>query len=67
MEQRFRESGQSREVFFIACEGLVGRREVMRNLQEMMQVIQAEYGQPVDIEFTLNVSKGGEYMINLLQ
>ena len=39
----------------------------MRNLQEMMQVIQAEYGQPVDIEFTLNVSKGGEYMINLLQ
>ena len=67
VEQRFRESGQSREVFFISCKGLVGRREVMRNLQEMMQVIQAEYGQPVDIEFTLNVSKGGEYMINLLQ
>lgn len=67
IEQRFRERGQYRSVLFISCKGLVSRREMMRGLQEMMQIIQKEYGQPVDIEFTLNLSENREYMINLLQ
>ena len=67
IEQRFSERGQYRSVMFISCKGLVSRREMMRNLQEMMQIIQKEYGQPVDIEFTLNLSENREYMINLLQ
>ena len=36
-------------------------------MQRMMHLIQAEYGLPVDIEFTINVSENREYMINLLQ
>jgi hypothetical protein len=67
IEQRFSERGQYRSVMFISCKGLVSRREMMRGLQEMMQTIQKEYGQPVDIEFTLNLSENREYMINLLQ
>ncbi|MDO4805118.1 MAG: PEP/pyruvate-binding domain-containing protein, partial [Lachnospiraceae bacterium] len=67
VEQLYRERGQRRDVYFISCKGLVGRKDMMRNLQEMMQVIQGEYGQPVDIEFTLNVARDGEYMVNLLQ
>ena len=66
-EQRLGELGRSRSVRFISCKGLVNNREMMRQLQEMMQTIQAEYQQPVDIEFTLNLDGTGEYMINLLQ
>ena len=36
-------------------------------MQRMMHLIQQEYGEPVDIEFTINVSESREYMINLLQ
>ena len=67
IEERFREQGISRSVRFISCRGLVGNHEMMRQLQEMMKAIQKEYSQPVDIEFTLNISSGGEHMINLLQ
>ena len=67
VEQRLRELGRNRSVRFISCKGLVSNTQMMRQLQEMMQVIQAEYQQPVDIEFTLNLDGTGEYMINLLQ
>ena len=67
VEQRFREMGRQRDVLFISCKGLVSNKEMMSQMQEMMQLIQQEYGQPVDIEFTVNLGKTGEYMINLLQ
>lgn len=67
VEQRLRELGRNHSVRFISCKGLVSNTQMMRQLQEMMQVIQAEYQQPVDIEFTLNLDGTGEYMINLLQ
>ena len=67
VENRYRERGISRSVQFISCRGLVQRKEMMKQLQEMMHCIQEEYGQPVDIEFTLNLSADGEYLINLLQ
>ena len=66
-EQRLRELGMNRPVRFISCKGLVGNGEMMRQLREMMHVIQTVYQQPVDIEFTLNLDGTGEYMINLLQ
>jgi hypothetical protein len=40
---------------------------MMEKMQRMMHLIQKEYGEPVDIEFTINVSESREYMINLLQ
>ena len=67
LERHFLEMGQVRKVRFISCKGLVSRRELMANLQQIMQTIQTEYEYPVDIEFTINVSASGEYMINLLQ
>ena len=67
IESRFMEQGINRQVRFISCKGLVGNRDMMRQLQEMMLLVQKEYHQPVDVEFTLNLSGTGEYMINLLQ
>ena len=67
VEQRLREMGRDRSVRFISCKGLVSNHDMMRQIHDIMQLIQTEYSQPVDIEFTLNLSGSGEYMINLLQ
>ncbi|MBR3494758.1 MAG: phosphoenolpyruvate synthase [Clostridia bacterium] len=66
-EATFRDRGISRDICFISCLGLVRNRGMMEALQRMMRLIQEEYGEPVDIEFTINVSAHGEFMINLLQ
>ena len=66
-ESRLRELGRRETVRFISCLGLVKNKELMQRMQQMMQCIQAEYGQPVDIEYTMNISESGEYTINLLQ
>ena len=66
-EASFRERGEYRSIQFISCLGLVRNRELMKQMQRMMLLIQDEYGEPVDIEYTINVSESGEYMINLLQ
>ena len=66
-EASLRERGIYRNICFISCLGLVRNREMMEKMQRMMQLIQKEYGEPVDIEFTINVSESREYMINLLQ
>ncbi|MCQ2508847.1 MAG: PEP/pyruvate-binding domain-containing protein [Lachnospiraceae bacterium] len=67
VESRLREMGQNRSVCFISCKGLVEKDILMKQMQEIMQQIQAEYQYPVDIEFTINLSNTGEYTINLLQ
>ena len=66
-EASLHERGIWRNICFISCLGLVRNREMMEKMQRMMQLIQKEYGEPVDIEFTINVSESREYMINLLQ
>ena len=66
-EASLREQGINRPVCFISCLGLVQNKEIMGHMRHMMRLIQEEYGLPVDIEFTINVSENKEYMINLLQ
>ena len=66
-EAMLSERGDPRDVCFISCQGLVRDREMMGRMQRLMHLIQGEYGEPVDIEFTVNVSENGAYMINLLQ
>ncbi len=66
-ETSLHERGIWRNICFISCLGLVRNREMMEKMQRMMHLIQKEYGEPVDIEFTINVSESREYMINLLQ
>ncbi|MCD7826534.1 MAG: PEP/pyruvate-binding domain-containing protein [Clostridiaceae bacterium] len=66
-ESAFRERGQRREVYFISCEGLVRKQELMDMMRDCMAVIQDAYDYPVDIEYTINISKEGEYVVNLLQ
>ncbi len=66
-ERRFRDRGQFRDIRFVTCSGFVGNSDMMSDMQGLMQAIQEAYGQPVDIEFTINIMEDDSYVINLLQ
>lgn len=66
-ERRLMETGRYIQVRFISCAGIVKNTVLMKQMQCMMQCIQKEYDYPIDMEFTINFSDNGDYLINLLQ
>ena len=66
-ERAFRDRGINRDIRFISCEGIVRDEELMGQMKTILELLQAEYRQPVDIEYTINLSEDGEHSINLLQ
>ncbi len=66
-ERMYRDRGQSRDIEFVSCQGIVGKEALMQQMQEILRAIQKEYDYPVDTEFTINLSEDGDYVINLLQ
>ena len=66
-ERMFRDRGIYRDISFISCEGIVRNGELMEQMRTILELLQAEYRQPVDIEYTINLSEEGEHSINLLQ
>ncbi len=66
-ESRLRSRGAWREVCFATCQHLLTKKEFPQLMRRIMEILQAEYGVPVDIEFTVNCDKDGEFCINLLQ
>lgn len=66
-EMRFSERGQSRDISFVSCPGIVKNRQLMDDMHDLMKAIESEYDQAVDIEFTINPDADGTCLINLLQ
>ena len=66
-ERRFLDRGIMKDIRFISCSGLVKNQELMGQIKMIMQLLEEEYSQPVDIEYTINLADNGEYLINLLQ
>ena len=66
-ERLFRDSGTARDVFYISCDGIVRNEALMEDMRGLLGLLQAAYDYPVDIEYTINLSPEGEYMIGLLQ
>ncbi len=66
-ERWFRERGSSRTILYTSCDGLVQDKGLMADLRDILALLQANYDYPVDIEFTVNVSPEGRYVIDLLQ
>jgi hypothetical protein len=66
---RLAEERNMQNVFpwILTFEGLLRNTSFAGDMREMMQVLQDAYGCPVDVEFTLNFMKGGNYKINVLQ
>ena len=66
-EHMLRERGERRSVEFISCRGITQNQTLMDLMKGMLEVLQETYGQSVDIEFTINLSDDGDFVVNLLQ
>jgi len=66
-ERMFYDRGEHRIIEFISCQGVVAKEVLMQQMRDTLSTIQGAYEHPVDIEFTINLSENGDYVINLLQ
>ncbi len=66
-ERSFSEQGQERAVYYVSCEGLTENRGLMEDMRGILRLLSGAYEYPVDIEYTINIAPGGEYVIGLLQ
>jgi hypothetical protein len=66
-ESMYQERGQSKDIEFVSCHGIVAKEDLMQQMRQLLNAIQSEYDYPVDTEFTINLSEDGDYVINLLQ
>ena len=66
-EDYLRNTGHPRDIRFVSCKGIVSNRDMMDQMKNMLSVIGSEYGQAVDVEYTINIASDNEYTINLLQ
>lgn len=66
-ENRLSEMGQKREIISTSCNKILQNEELVTTMREILSTIQEKYKYPVDIEFTINFSEDGEYLINLVQ
>lgn len=67
VEQRLFDQGIRRNVCFGTCRGYVKDEQFLRDMEQILSVLQKEYTYPVDIEFTVNSNEKKEYVICLLQ
>ncbi len=66
-EERLRERGISKDVIHTTCDGLMKNSELTGVMREMLSTIHEQYRYPVDVEFTINLSEDGNFLINLVQ
>lgn len=62
-----RERGKRLSVYFADCQGLAQNTDFIGLMSRILNTLQEKYGTPVDIEFTVNGSETGAYLINLVQ
>jgi hypothetical protein len=68
MARTDRESGKAaREYRLLTFERLLSETSFAKDMQRMLKTLERHYQYPVDIEFTVNFTKEGRAMVNLLQ
>ena len=66
-ESRMREMGRDVEVIATSCDKILKNPEIVRVFSEIMRTIEDKYNYPVDIEYTINFTEDGDFLINLVQ
>ena len=66
-EERLREIGRYREVWFVSCQKLLETRPFTNLMQKILKTLERVYQNPVDIEFAVNLAPDGDFVVNLLQ
>ncbi|MFC1542145.1 PEP/pyruvate-binding domain-containing protein, partial [Candidatus Latescibacterota bacterium] len=57
----------SRDYWMITFEKLFSETEFIKDMRQLLKLLQTAYDYPVDTEFTVNFRKDGNYKINLVQ
>jgi hypothetical protein len=66
-ERELRELGINKKIVFTTCQNLLRREDFVNGMRRILSAAEKEYDYPVDVEFAVNFSKDGDFMINLLQ
>lgn len=66
-EARLKEIGRYREVWFVSCQKLLEEDRFTGLMQKILKTLERVYGNPVDIEFAVNLAPDGDFVVNLLQ
>lgn len=66
-EDRLREMGRYRDIYFVSCQRLLANRKFTSMMKEILHQLQNAYDNPVDIEYTVNLAQGEDFVVNLLQ
>ncbi|MDR3364157.1 MAG: PEP/pyruvate-binding domain-containing protein [Clostridiales Family XIII bacterium] len=66
-EQELKKYGINKSIVFTTCERILKNEHFLGDMRAILKAVETEYEYPVDIEFALNISKDGQFLINLLQ
>jgi hypothetical protein len=66
-ENELKQYGMNRSIVFTTCDNLLRNDEFVTAMRRILNTVEGEYKYPVDMEFALNISKSGGFVINLLQ
>ncbi|MDR2088778.1 MAG: PEP/pyruvate-binding domain-containing protein, partial [Clostridiales Family XIII bacterium] len=66
-ERELRELGINKKIVFTTCQNILRREDFVTGMRRILAALEKEYDYPVDVEFAVNFSKEGDFMINLLQ
>jgi len=68
LERRLRQAGKPKGFsWMLTFDSLLSEEAYVKDMREMMQILQEAYKHPVDIEFTANFHDKNNYKINLVQ
>jgi hypothetical protein len=65
--EKLKTMGSAEEPWIITFDNLVSKTKFGPIMQKILKVLEAAYGYPVDIEFTVNFKKDGGFRVNLVQ
>ncbi len=66
-EDRLRQMGRRRDVWFVSCQTLLEKPDFTGLMQKILKTLERVYGNPVDIEYAVNMDEEGDFVVNLLQ
>lgn len=66
-ENRLYQMGRRRDVWFVSCQKLLEKKEYTGLMQKILKTLERVYGNPVDIEYAVNMDDEGDFVVNLLQ
>ncbi|MGN0353260.1 MAG: PEP/pyruvate-binding domain-containing protein [Roseburia sp.] len=66
-EDILRKRGERRDIWFISCQKLLENVEFTDYMKKVLKTLERIYGNPVDIEYTVNLDENGNFVVCLLQ